>query len=104
MVDICCEISWLISLLTTLSQPVHLLMPLHCDNRYAIYIATNPIFHERTKHIKINCHYVREKLQTDIISPMHLPTTEQPADMFKILSLLSSLQIYTYNQLTAKVS
>ena len=59
-------------------QPINL----HCDSKASIQIAENPIFHERTKHIDINCHFVREKLQQGLIKTHHIGTREQPADLF----------------------
>jgi hypothetical protein len=76
MASTCCEITWLKQLLADL----HILHPqpgkLYCDNKVAIHIALNPIFHERTKHIEIDCHLIREKLQDGIIQTFHTPTTQ----------------------------
>ena len=57
------EISWLLGVLKELNVNVIVPVKLHCDSKAAIQIGANPIFHERTKHIEIDCHFVREKNQ-----------------------------------------
>lgn len=55
-------------------------IPLHCENQSALHIASNPVFHERTKHIEIAYHLFHEKLLSGIISIAYISTSFQPAD------------------------
>lgn len=48
------------------------LMKLYFDNRSAIYIAQSLFFHERTKHIEVDCHVVGEKYDASIVVPKHV--------------------------------
>ena len=53
-----CEIMWLHQLLMKVDIMTVVLTKLWCDNQVALHLASNPIFHERTKHIEIDCHFV----------------------------------------------
>ena len=63
-----CEIMWVHQLLSEVGLKVSMPAKLWCDNQAAIHIASNPVFHERTKHIEIDCHFVHEKIQQGLIS------------------------------------
>ena len=57
------ELQWLTYLLHDLKIQCSKSATHYCDNRSASHIATNPVFHEKTKHLEIDCHLVQEKVQ-----------------------------------------
>ena len=58
MVSATCELMWIKQLLQELKFCEVQQMQIYCDSQVARHIASNPIFHERTKHIKVDCHFV----------------------------------------------
>uniref|UniRef100_A0A2N9EHC7 Integrase catalytic domain-containing protein n=1 Tax=Fagus sylvatica TaxID=28930 RepID=A0A2N9EHC7_FAGSY len=77
-----CELTWLRTVLQEFGLLTQGPTPLYCDNQAAIHIASNPVFHERTKHIEVDCHFVRSKVESkDIITPF-VPSGSQLADIF----------------------
>ena len=80
------EITWLVNLLEELNVTSLKSVTLHCDNQSAMQIAKNPVYHERTEHIELDCHFTREKLMEGLIQLTYLPTQNQLADVLtKIL-------------------
>ncbi|KAL8089880.1 hypothetical protein AgCh_039367 [Apium graveolens] len=82
LASITTEIMWLKYLLVDLQVPVTNAVVVYCDNQAAVEIANNPFQHARTKHIELDCHFIREKVQAGIISPQRISSKDQLADIF----------------------
>nr|GEX05780.1 putative ribonuclease H-like domain-containing protein [Tanacetum cinerariifolium] len=52
-----------------------------CDNKAAIQISENPVQHDRTKHVEVNRHFIKEKLEAGIIELPFVRSTDQLADI-----------------------
>ena len=82
MASTSCEITSLLQILKDFDIKHNAPALMFCDNDAAVKIATNPSFHERTKHIDIDCHFVREKVLDHSVRLMPIRTNFQLADMF----------------------
>jgi hypothetical protein len=76
------EMFWIQMLLKELHISLSSPLTIWCDNSGGIALASNPIFHARTKHIEVDVHFVREKVLNRDIQIHHLSTLEQVADIF----------------------
>jgi len=77
-----CELVWIKQLLQELKFCEIKQTKLYCDSQAALHIASNPMFHERIKHIEIDCHFVREKLLSKEISTEFVNSNDQLADIW----------------------
>ncbi|XP_019223762.1 PREDICTED: uncharacterized protein LOC109205501 [Nicotiana attenuata] len=75
------ELVWLCRLLEELTVPFAKPVEVFCDSKSSLHIARNHVFHERTKHIEVDCHFVRSKLQEGLNSLHHVATDNQLADV-----------------------
>ena len=82
MVLATCELIWLKQLLQELRFGKDEQMTLVCDNQAALHIASNPVFHEMTKHIEVDCHFIREKIASGCMTTSFVNSSDQLADIF----------------------
>lgn len=76
------ESCWLRNLLLELHCPIRKATLVYCDNVSAIYLSGNPVQHQRTKHIEMDIHFVREKVARGEVRVLHVPSRYQIADVF----------------------
>jgi hypothetical protein len=76
-----CEMLWLKAMLKELGVHSKDPMKLYCDNKAAISIAHNPVQHDRTKHVEVDRHFIKEKLTEGLICTPFVRTENQLADI-----------------------
>ena len=76
------ELICLKTLLLELGLPHPDPMEMFCNNQSAIYIAANPIFHEWTKHIEVDYHFVRDAILKKLVITPFIHSADQTADIF----------------------
>ena len=102
------EATWLRQLLSELHTPLRKTTLVYCDNISAVYMSSNPVQHQRTKHVEIDLHFVRERVALGDVRVLHVPTTSQFADIFTkglpssvFTEFRSSLNVRSPDDLTA---
>nr|GEV75687.1 NBS-containing resistance-like protein [Tanacetum cinerariifolium] len=76
------ETAWLHNLLIELHTPLSSATLVYCDNVSAIYMTANSVQHQRTKHIEIDIHFVRDMVARGQVRVLHVPSRYQYADIF----------------------
>ncbi|GKD66321.1 putative RNA-directed DNA polymerase, partial [Tanacetum coccineum] len=75
------EILWMRWLLKELNIVMTEPTLLFCDNQAARHIANNPVFHERTKHVEMDCYFIRKRVESQEIQPLRIHTSIQIVDL-----------------------
>ena len=103
LVDTTSELPWLRWLLNDLGVSTSSATPLYCDNQSAIHIAHNDVFHERTKHIEIDCHFIRYHLVHGALKLLSVSSKDQLANIFtkslskgRIRDLVDNLKLVSH--------
>lgn len=102
LASLTCELQWLQYIFNDFkvifSQPASV----YCDRKSVIYLTHNPTFHERCKHIELDCHVIREKLPSKLIHILPVSTKAQLAYAFTkplhspaLSSILCKLELYS---------
>ncbi|XP_052181063.1 uncharacterized mitochondrial protein AtMg00810-like [Diospyros lotus] len=94
------EITWINQILMDFHVFILSHALLFCDNQAAMHIANNPVFHDRTKHIELDCHFIRDKVVAGHIKLLPIRSQHLLADLFtkallapQLFSLLSKMAV-----------
>ncbi|GJY22904.1 ribonuclease H-like domain-containing protein [Tanacetum coccineum] len=80
--NVVAETAWIRNLLRELHTPLFTETLVYCDNVSVVYMSANPVQHQRTKHIEIDIHFVRDKVAAGHVRVLHVPSRFQYADIF----------------------
>ena len=86
------------SLMSELRMPLMIPMKLYCDNKAAITIAHNAVHHDRIKHVEIDRHFIKEKIEVGLINWSHVSSSNQVADI-----LTKGLTGHQFKEFTSKM-
>lgn len=76
-----CEAVWLCRMLGDMQMSPAGPTTLFVDNDGIIKLARNLVFHERTEHVDVHCHCIRQLVEDNIIDLQYVPTADQTADI-----------------------
>lgn len=76
------ETCWIRNLLLELHHPISRATLVFCDNISSVYMSANPVKHQRTKHVELDLHFVRENVALGQVKVLHVPTSSQYVDIF----------------------
>ena len=76
------ETCWLRNLLFELHFLISTATFVYCENVSAVYLSDNPVHHQGTKHIEMDIHFVRKKVQRGVFRVLHVPSRYQIVDIF----------------------
>nr|GEW14878.1 ribonuclease H-like domain-containing protein [Tanacetum cinerariifolium] len=80
--NVVAETAWIRNLLCELQTPLFTATLVYCDNVSVVYMYANPVQHQRTKHIEIDIHFVRDFVASGKVRVLHVPSRFQYADIF----------------------
>nr|GEW56808.1 hypothetical protein [Tanacetum cinerariifolium] len=80
--NVVAETAWIRNLLLEFHASLTTATLVYCDNVSAVYLSTNPVQHQRTKHIEIDIHFVRDYVASGQVRVLHVPSRLQYADIF----------------------
>ena len=96
--DTASELSWVYSLLNELHQPISHTPVIYCDNIGSTQLSSNPVFHSRMKHVSIDFHFIRERVQSGKLRVCHVASEDQLAD-----ALTKPLSRHKFDNLKFKI-
>lgn len=82
MANVVAETAWLHNLLLELRCPTKKATLVYCNNASMVYMSSNPVQYQRTKHIEIDIHFVRDEVALGHIHVLHVSSTTQYVDIF----------------------
>lgn len=93
------EVIWTQSLLSELQVQLNTTPVMWCDNQGAIALAYNPVYHDKTKHVELDIHFIRDKVAAKSIEVNYVPSKDQPANI-----LTKALTFKQFNYLHNKLN